>query len=249
MTREKMLPALPDRVLLRVTLCPSVGRAFGGGRQWRGWIGHEPLVLADGDVGFLTGGAFWEIDEAVGLEITIRRGESRPRAAGRFPLRERRLRSVDPFFPRLRPPSFRAVPGPGGTSWIRGPAQRAETDGRGAVAQTARLGVPLLWFGLAPISVLFGEEQRCCERNDSGMRRTSFAAWRRRRNMGERTEIGWTDSTFNPWRGCTKVSRGCLNCYAERQATRSPGVLGGDEVSPHGVTAVTAPGVVTGRRA
>ncbi len=34
--------------------------------------------------------------------------------------------------------------------------------------------------------------------------------------MGENSEIAWTDHTFNPWIGCTKVSAGCLNCYAER---------------------------------
>lgn len=34
--------------------------------------------------------------------------------------------------------------------------------------------------------------------------------------MAERTEIAWCDSTFNPWIGCTKVSPGCANCYAER---------------------------------
>ncbi|MPZ14352.1 MAG: DUF5131 family protein [Chloroflexi bacterium] len=33
--------------------------------------------------------------------------------------------------------------------------------------------------------------------------------------MGERTNIGWTDRTFNPWIGCTKVSPGCDDCYAE----------------------------------
>jgi protein gp37 len=33
--------------------------------------------------------------------------------------------------------------------------------------------------------------------------------------MGEKTEIAWTDSTFNPWLGCMKVSAGCDNCYAE----------------------------------
>ena len=33
--------------------------------------------------------------------------------------------------------------------------------------------------------------------------------------MGERTEIAWTDATFNPWIGCTKVSPGCDHCYAE----------------------------------
>jgi len=33
--------------------------------------------------------------------------------------------------------------------------------------------------------------------------------------MGERSEIAWTDSTFNPWIGCTKVGPGCDHCYAE----------------------------------
>ncbi len=34
--------------------------------------------------------------------------------------------------------------------------------------------------------------------------------------MGETTGISWTDHTFNPWIGCTKVSAGCDNCYAEQ---------------------------------
>ena len=33
--------------------------------------------------------------------------------------------------------------------------------------------------------------------------------------MGENTKIAWTDDTHNFWRGCTKVSPGCSNCYAE----------------------------------
>jgi protein gp37 len=32
--------------------------------------------------------------------------------------------------------------------------------------------------------------------------------------MGAMTKIAWTDYTFNPWMGCTKVSDGCRNCYA-----------------------------------
>lgn len=32
--------------------------------------------------------------------------------------------------------------------------------------------------------------------------------------MGEVTGIAWTDHTFNPWIGCTKVSPGCAHCYA-----------------------------------
>jgi protein gp37 len=38
--------------------------------------------------------------------------------------------------------------------------------------------------------------------------------------MGETTEIAWTDATFNPWIGCTNVSPGCDNCYAEAQDHR-----------------------------
>ncbi|MDX2187783.1 MAG: phage Gp37/Gp68 family protein [Opitutaceae bacterium] len=33
--------------------------------------------------------------------------------------------------------------------------------------------------------------------------------------MAENSKIEWTDHTFNPWIGCTKVSPGCANCYAE----------------------------------
>lgn len=34
--------------------------------------------------------------------------------------------------------------------------------------------------------------------------------------MGTQTSIAWTDSSWNPVTGCTKVSSGCANCYAER---------------------------------
>lgn len=33
--------------------------------------------------------------------------------------------------------------------------------------------------------------------------------------MSEKTNIAWCDSTLNFWSGCTKVSPGCANCYAE----------------------------------
>jgi protein gp37 len=33
--------------------------------------------------------------------------------------------------------------------------------------------------------------------------------------MAENSKIEWTDHTFNPWIGCTRVSPGCVNCYAE----------------------------------
>ena len=37
----------------------------------------------------------------------------------------------------------------------------------------------------------------------------------------ENSNIEWTDHTFNPWTGCTKVSPGCAHCYAESWAKRS----------------------------
>ena len=39
--------------------------------------------------------------------------------------------------------------------------------------------------------------------------------------MGENSKIEWTDHTFNPWTGCTKVSPGCDHCYAEAWSKRS----------------------------
>jgi protein gp37 len=38
--------------------------------------------------------------------------------------------------------------------------------------------------------------------------------------MSEHSAISWTDATFNPWWGCTKVSPACDHCYAERDAHR-----------------------------
>jgi len=34
------------------------------------------------------------------------------------------------------------------------------------------------------------------------------------------TKIEWTDSSWNPVTGCTKISEGCVNCYATRMANR-----------------------------
>jgi protein gp37 len=38
--------------------------------------------------------------------------------------------------------------------------------------------------------------------------------------MGQKSAIEWTDNTFNPWWGCTKVSPGCVHCYAETLSNR-----------------------------
>lgn len=44
--------------------------------------------------------------------------------------------------------------------------------------------------------------------------------------MAENSKIQWTHHTFNPWRGCQKVSPGCQHCYAETMSKRNPGTLG-----------------------
>src|SRR4030095_13505059 len=46
------------------------------------------------------------------------------------------------------------------------------------------------------------------------------AASERRIPMADKTGIQWCDATFNPWHGCTKISPGCTNCYAETLAFR-----------------------------
>ena len=44
--------------------------------------------------------------------------------------------------------------------------------------------------------------------------------------MAANSSIEWTDATWNPVRGCTKISPGCKNCYAEKFAERFRGVPG-----------------------
>lgn len=46
--------------------------------------------------------------------------------------------------------------------------------------------------------------------------------------MSQKTIIAWTQRTWNPWRGCTKISPGCDNCYmftAQRRYGRDPEVV------------------------
>ena len=44
--------------------------------------------------------------------------------------------------------------------------------------------------------------------------------------MADRSRIEWTDATWNPVRGCTKISPGCAHCYAETFSERFRGVPG-----------------------
>jgi protein gp37 len=51
-----------------------------------------------------------------------------------------------------------------------------------------------------------------------GSPRLLLATLGRRKDLGEHSKIEWTDSTWNPVTGCTKVSAGCDNCYAHTLA-------------------------------
>jgi len=56
--------------------------------------------------------------------------------------------------------------------------------------------------------------------------------------MASNSSIEWTESTWNPLTGCTKVSPGCKNCYAERMAHRlqamgQPNYRNGFELTLH----------------
>jgi len=59
-----------------------------------------------------------------------------------------------------------------------------------------------------------------------------------RLNMAANSSIEWTETTWNPLTGCTKVSAGCKNCYAERlafrlQAMRNPRYRNGFALTLH----------------
>lgn len=47
------------------------------------------------------------------------------------------------------------------------------------------------------------------------------------------TKIEWTNETWNPVTGCTKISAGCQHCYAERMARRLAGRFGYPEAPNH----------------
>jgi DNA repair photolyase len=53
-----------------------------------------------------------------------------------------------------------------------------------------------------------------------------FNESRRMPAMSDHSKIEWTDATWNPVRGCTKISAGCKHCYAETFAERFRGVPG-----------------------
>lgn len=55
---------------------------------------------------------------------------------------------------------------------------------------------------------------------EAGLKRLSSGEGGSNR-MAENSKIEWTDHTFNPWVGCTKVSPACDHCYAESWAKRT----------------------------
>jgi protein gp37 len=56
--------------------------------------------------------------------------------------------------------------------------------------------------------------------------------------MATNSHIEWTEMTWNPVRGCTRVSEGCRNCYAERMASR----FAGDGMPYDGLAMITTSG-------
>lgn len=56
--------------------------------------------------------------------------------------------------------------------------------------------------------------------------------------MSAATKIEWTDRSWNPVRGCSRISPGCENCYAERQAGR----FSGEGWPFHGYASLTSAG-------
>lgn len=56
--------------------------------------------------------------------------------------------------------------------------------------------------------------------------------------MGANTKIQWCHHTWNPWRGCTKVSEGCRHCYAESMSKRNLKVLG--QWGPNGTRVIAS---------
>ena len=60
---------------------------------------------------------------------------------------------------------------------------------------------------------------------DIGLHLSHFL-WQVQACMSDNSKIEWTDATWNPVRGCTKISPGCTHCYAETFAERFRGVPG-----------------------
>lgn len=67
--------------------------------------------------------------------------------------------------------------------------------------------------------------------------------------MAENSKIQWTDHTFNPWIGCTKVSEACKFCYAEVFAGRYMKIGWGDHYNRHKTTSTWGKPLAWNRKA
>src|SRR6187551_1714522 len=65
----------------------------------------------------------------------------------------------------------------------------------------------------------FGKKQRSIQIHRQGLSLSEVI-------MAQDSAIEWTDATWNPVTGCTKISPGCDNCYAARFSERFRGVPG-----------------------
>jgi len=60
--------------------------------------------------------------------------------------------------------------------------------------------------------------------------------------MSQNSKIEWTDRTWNPVRGCSRISEGCRFCYAERMAARGlPGLNSPTTGQPFAVVTPSGP--------
>ena len=84
--------------------------------------------------------------------------------------------------------------------------------------------------GIAAVRVAFQRrEADRCEPTRHSQHRNGHLRGKLQENshyMAANSKIEWTDATWNPVRGCTRISPGCFHCYAERFAERFRGVQG-----------------------
>src|SRR6056297_2639250 len=89
---------------------------------------------------------------------------------------------------------------------------------------------PQLTFAMTPGEFRRKQMRPLPKLSDSGGFRTVVKAGsvvnKIEATMAQRSEIEWTDATWNPVTGCTKVGPGCDHCYAERFAERWRGIEG-----------------------
>ena len=115
-------------------------------------------------------------------------------------------------------PSRPARPGP--CRGLRAGARHATRTRHALASAVARAGArPARWAGTTEITTPLA---RGCSRAIS---RLLECLWSgrigiKKAAMGDKSAIEWTDATWNPVTGCTKLSPGCKNCYAERLSAR-----------------------------